>query len=141
MRKTRVLLVCVHNSARSQMAKAILNRLAGDRFEACSAGLTPTVINPLAIAAMKDWGVDISQKQTRSVFELYKKGEPFEYLITVCDPMKAEQCPVFPGIVKRLHWSFPDPSDFTGTFEEKLEQTKAVGDAIRSQIEEWLKAQ
>ncbi len=139
MDKKRVLFVCVHNSARSQMAEAFLNVLAGDRFEAMSAGLEPGTLNPLAIDVMKEMGIDISRSQTKSAFDLYKKGELFSYVITVCDATSAEMCPLFPGLVTaQIHWSFADPSSFTGTYEEKLAQTRAVRNAIKANIEEWL---
>ncbi|HOJ44292.1 MAG TPA: arsenate reductase ArsC [Syntrophorhabdaceae bacterium] len=139
MDKKRVLFVCVHNSARSQMAEALLNHLAGDRFEAESAGLEPGVLNPLAVSVMKEIGIDISQKKTKSVFDLFKRGELFSYVITVCDAASAEACPVFPGLItKTIHWSFEDPSNFDGTYEERLEKTRKVRDAIRKKIEEWI---
>ena len=140
MDKKRVLFVCVHNSARSQMAEAFLKALAGDRFEAMSAGLEPGVLNPLVVDAMKEVGIDISHNRTKSAFDLYKKGELFSYVITVCDAASAEQCPLFPGLLTaQIHWSFADPSSFTGTYEEKLAQTRAVRDAIKDKMEEWLR--
>ena len=139
MAKKRVLFVCVHNSARSQLAEAFLNTLAGDRVEAMSAGLEPRALNPLAVAVMKEVGIDISQNQTKSAFDLYKEGELFSYVITVCDTASAEMCPLFPGLLTaQIHWSFPHPSSFTGTYEEKLAQIRAVRDAIKTTIEEWL---
>jgi arsenate reductase len=121
------------------MAEAFLNVLAGDRFEAMSAGLEPGTLNPLAIDVMKEMGIDISRSQTKSAFDLYKKGELFSYVITVCDATSAEMCPLFPGLVTaQIHWSFADPSSFTGTYEEKLAQTRAVRNAIKANIEEWL---
>ena len=140
MDKKRVLFVCVHNSARSQMAEALLNTIAGDRFEAHSAGLEPGILNPLAVEVMKEIGIDISKNQTKSVFDLFKRGELFSYVVTVCDAASAEACPIFPGLLsKTIHWSFEDPSSFTGTLEEKLEKTRRVRDAIKEKIEEWLK--
>ncbi len=139
--KRRVLFVCVHNSARSQMAEAFLNSIAGDRFEAMSAGLDPGTLNPLVVEVMKEVGIDISHNQTKSAFDLYKKGELFSYVITVCDAASAEQCPLFPGLLTaQIHWSFADPSAFTGTYEEKLKQTKLLRDAIKTKIEEWLRS-
>ncbi len=139
MEKKRVLFVCVHNSARSQMAEAFLDSLAGDRFEAHSAGLEPGALNPLAVEAMKETGIDISQNQTKSAFDLFKKGELFSYVVTVCDATSAETCPIFPGLVtKTIHWSFEDPSAFTGTHEERIEQTRKVRDEIKRTIEEWI---
>jgi arsenate reductase len=140
MHKKRVLFVCVHNSARSQMAEAFLNALAGDRFEAVSAGLEPGALNPLAVDAMREVGLDISHNRTKSAFNLYKKGELFSYAITVCDAASAEQCPLFPGLLTaQIHWSFADPSAFTGTHGEKLARTRAVRDAIKAKIEGWLR--
>lgn len=138
MPKDRVLFVCIHNSARSQMAEALLNHLAGDKFEAESAGLEPGTLNPLAVDAMKKMNIDISKKQTRSVFDLYKSGRMFAYVVTVCDEATAERCPIFAGVTKRLHWSFPDPSALEGTYDEKLRQTIAIRDQIRNHIENWL---
>ena len=138
--KKRVLFVCVHNSARSQIAEAFLNALAGDRFEAMSAGLEPGTLNPLVVDVMKEAGIDISRNQTKSAFDLFKKGELYSYVITVCDAASAEMCPLFPGLLTaQIHWSFADPSSFTGSHEEKLAQTRAVRDAIKAKIEDWLK--
>jgi len=140
MSKKRILFVCVHNSARSQMAEAFLNNLAGDRFEAMSAGLEPGTLNPLAVEVMKEVGIDISQNRTKSVFDLYKKGELFSYVITVCDEANAQRCPVFPGLLTtQIHWGFADPLAFTGTFEERLAQTRQLRDTIKAKIEKWLK--
>ncbi len=108
--KQRVLFICVHNSARSQMAEAFLREICGDQFEAHSAGLEPGELNPSAVEAMREIGIDISQKQTQSVFDVFKSGELFSYVITVCDETSAERCPIFPGVAKRLHWSFADPA-------------------------------
>jgi arsenate reductase (thioredoxin) len=140
MDKKKVLFVCVHNSARSQMAEAFLIALAGEKFEAMSAGLEPGTLNPLAVEAMKEAGIDISHNRTKGAFDLFKKGELFSYVITVCDAASAEQCPLFPGLLTaQIHWSFADPASFRGTYEEKLAQTRVVRDAIKSKIEEWLK--
>ena len=138
MDKERVLFICVHNSARSQMAEAILNYLAGERYIAESAGLEPGKLNPLAVEAMKDMGIDISQRKTQDVFDLYKHGRRFNYVITVCDEASGERCPLFPGITKKLQWSFPDPSSLQGTYEEKLHQTIDIRNQIKAQIEKWL---
>jgi arsenate reductase len=139
MDKVRVLFVCVHNSARSQMAEALLNHIAGERFHAESAGLEPGTLNPLAVAAMGEMNIDISGNQTRDVFDLYKRGERFNYVITVCDESSGERCPVYPGITKRIHWSFDDPASFTGSYEEKLARTIQVRDQMRERIQDWLK--
>lgn len=135
--KTKILFICSHNSARSQMAQAFVNREYGDLFEAESAGLEPGDLNPLAVAAMAEVGIDISEQPTHSVWELFKKGRTYGYVITVCDDVSAEPCPIFPGTCLRLHWSFPDPSRFTGANHEKLEKMREVRDAIREQISLW----
>lgn len=137
--KKRVLFLCIHNSARSQMAAAFLNEIAGDRFEVESAGLEPGKLNPLVVTAMKQVGIDISQNQTQSVFELFKSGQRFQYVISVCDEASAERCPIFPGVTTRLNWGFADPSTFTGTEDERLRQVVAVRDQIRLKIQEWAK--
>jgi arsenate reductase len=139
MSKAHLLFVCIHNSARSQMAEALLNHLAGDRFEAESAGLEPGTLNPLAVEAMKNMNIDISQKKTQSVFDLYRSSRMFSYVITVCDEASGERCPIFPGVTKRLHWSFPDPSALRGTYEERIAQTIAIREQIQRRIESWLK--
>jgi arsenate reductase len=139
MAKHKVLFVCVHNSARSQMAEAWLNHLCGDRFEAHSAGLEPGNLNPLTVQAMEEVGIDISQKKTQSVFDLVKSGKIYSYVITVCDEASAERCPVFPGITKRLHWSFPDPAAVTGTTKEKLKEVRKIRDDIKTAVEGWCK--
>ncbi len=135
--KQRVLFVCIHNSARSQMAEAFLNQLCGDEFEAQSAGLEPGKLNPVVVEAMKEIGIDISRNQTKTVFDMVKSGKLFQYVITVCDEASAERCPIFPGVTSRLHWSFPDPSGFPGTHTEKLARTREVRDAIKAKIETW----
>jgi arsenate reductase len=136
MKKIKVLFICVHNSARSQMAEAFLKHLAGDRFEVKSAGLEPGVLNPLVVEAMKEIGIDISHNKTKSVQEF--SNESFDYVITVCDATSGARCPFFPGKTKRLHWEFEDPSGFTGTNEEKLQKIRAVRDAIRKKIKDWI---
>jgi len=138
MTKTSVLFVCIHNSARSQMAEGLLNHLGNDRFEAASAGIEPGTLNPVAVAAMRQVGIDISGNATKSVQSFVERGFDFDYVITVCDKASAERCPVVPGSATRLHWPFPDPSTFTGSFDEKLVPTARVRDAIRERIMEWL---
>jgi arsenate reductase len=140
MDKKKVLFICVHNSARSQMAEALLKQMAGDRFEVESAGLEPGKLNPLAVEVMKEEGIDISQNKTKSVFDFYKQGKQYDYVITVCDESQAKGCPVFPGKGQRLHWGFYDPSGFTGTQEERFKKTREVRDQIEAKIKEWLKA-
>jgi len=137
MTKIKVLFVCVHNSARSQMSEAFLNHYFGDKFEAESAGLEAGKLNPIVVDAMKEIGIDISGNKTKSVFDYYKQGRMFKYVITVCDQTAAERCPIFPGIAEKIHWSFPDPSALQGTYEEKLEGTKRIREMINEKIEEW----
>lgn len=128
----RVLFLCTHNSARSQMAEGFLRELAGDRFEAYSAGTEASQVRPLAIRAMGEEGIDISHQESKALDHYL--GEPFDLLITVCDQAN-EACPIFPGARKRLHWSFPDPSKATGSEEEQLAVYRQVRDAIRERIE------
>jgi arsenate reductase len=135
--KQKVLFICVHNSARSQMAEAFLNDICGDHFEAHSAGLEPGTLNPMAVEAMREIGIDISRKGTQSVFDVFKSGELFAYTITVCDETSADRCPIFGGVTTRLHWSFPDPAAITGTREERLAGTRQIRDEIRAGIETW----
>jgi len=137
MKKKSVLFVCIHNSARSQMAEAFLNQICGAEFEAHSAGIEPGKLNPIVVEAMREVGVDISGNQTKAVFDFIKTGQMFAYVITVCDEASAERCPIFPGVTTRLHWGFPDPSGFQGTPEERLAKTREVRDAIRQKIEGW----
>ena len=138
MIRTKVLFVCVHNAGRSQMAEAWLKALGGDQFDAHSAGLEPGTLNPWAIEAMKEVGIDISANLTKSVFDLYKQGQVFNYVVTVCDESSSERCPVFPGIAKRLHWSFEDPSSFQGSWEEKMAKTRVVRDQIKAKVSTWI---
>jgi arsenate reductase len=135
--KSKVLFVCIHNSARSQMAEAFLTRTCGEVFEAQSAGLEPGKLNPVVVEVMKEAGIDISGKPTKAVFDILKTGQLFSHVITVCDETSAERCPIFPGVTRRLHWSFADPSSFRGTPEEVLARTREVRDAVRQKIEEW----
>jgi arsenate reductase len=133
--KKNVLFVCIHNSARSQMAEAFLNQVCGDEFEAHSAGIEPGKLNPVVVEVMKEAGIDISGNLTKGVFDFIKSGQMFAYVITVCDEASAEHCPIFPGVTTRLHWSFPDPSAFQDA--EKLAKTREVRDAIKEKIEQW----
>jgi arsenate reductase len=105
-----------------------------------SAGLEPGTINPLVIEVMREEGIDISQNGVNSVFELFKQGRLFQYVITVCDESSGERCPIFPGIINRLHWGFDDPSRFAGNHQEKLEQTRLVRDQIRDKIKAFVES-
>lgn len=119
------------------MAEAMLHQKCGASVHVESAGLTPGTLNPLAVAALKERGIDIEGKPTRDALELYKSGARYHYVITVCDEASAERCPVFPGALKRLHWSLPDPSQFTGTWDEKLAKTRDVLREIERHVDEW----
>ena len=133
--KRKVLFLCTHNSARSQMAEGLLRQLAGDRFEAFSAGTEATRVRPLAIRAMEEIGVDISGQESKTLDRYL--GEPFDYVITVCDEAN-EACPFFPGASTRLHWSFEDPSRAEGLEEERLMVFRKVRDDLRERIEQDL---
>ncbi len=140
MEKVKVLFVCIHNSARSQMAEALLNHLAGDKYEATSAGLEKGTLNQLAVRVMSEIGIDISKNQTKDVFEFFKSGRLFNYVVTVCDAANSERCPIFPGVSKTLHWSFEDPSSLSGTEEEKLEKTRKIRDEIQVEIRKFIES-
>ncbi len=140
MGKEKVLFVCIHNSARSQMAEELLRKMAGDRFEVESAGLEPGNLNPFVVKVLKEEeGIDIAGKKTQAVFDLLKAGKTYTYVIAVCDGASAEKCPVFPGINKKIHWSFRDPSRFDGSDEEKIQRTREVKKEIEDKIQQWLK--
>ena len=140
MEKIKVLFICIHNSARSQMAEAFLNHLAGNWFEATSAGLEKGTLNPLAVRVMSEVGIDISKNQTKDVFEFYKNGRLFNYVVTVCDTANSERCPIFPSASKTLHWSFTDPSSLSGTEEEKLQKTRKVRNEIEVEIRKFIES-
>lgn len=130
----QVLIICRHNSGRSQIAEAYLKKLAGDRVDAASAGLEPAgAVNPLVVEVMREEGFDLSQKKPQSVFELFKQGRLFDHVITVCSDTES-QCPIFPGITRRWHMPFPDPSKAAGTRNEQLAQVRT----IREMIKAWL---
>lgn len=139
MVRRKVLFVCIHNSARSQMAEAYLNTLGGDLFEAESAGLEPGTLNPLAVAAMQEEGIDISRNRTKDVQEFLRRGQLFDFLITVCDATAAERCPVFPGPAVRLHWGFADPAALTGSQEERAAATRQIRDQIKEAVKVFLR--
>ena len=135
--KQKVLILCTGNSARSQMAEGLLRSMGGKRFEVASAGVSPSSVRPEAIAAMREIGVDISSHRSKSIDEFL--GQEFDYVITVCDNAN-EQCPIFPGKTKRIHWSFEDPAAAKGSAEEKLRVFIRVRDEIRSRLEEFVGA-
>ncbi len=133
---TRVLFLCTHNSARSQMAEGFLRTMASDRFEAGSAGTEKTSVNPLAIRAMAELGIDLGGQTSKLYTDV--ASEAWDFLITVCDDAN-ERCPWVPGSVQRLHWSFPDPSRATGSEEERLAVFRRVRDQIRERLTDWLR--
>lgn len=134
--KTRVLFLCTGNSCRSQMAEGWLRHLAGDRFEAASAGTHPVGLNPGAVEAMRERGVDISAHRSKSVAEL--AGEEFDYVITVCDRAK-ESCPVLPGAARTLRWSFDDPAEALGSPEERRAAFRRVRDEIAARVADFIR--
>jgi arsenate reductase len=138
VKKPRVLFLCTHNSARSQMAEGFLRAMAGDRFEAHSAGTEKTSVNPLAIQVMAERGIDISGHASKVYVGLMQ--EPWDFLVTVCDDAN-ERCPFIPGVQKRLHWSFPDPSRASGSDGERLAVFRRVRDQIETRLTAWLAEQ
>jgi arsenate reductase len=133
---TRVLFLCTGNSARSQMAEALLRERAGDRFEAFSAGLEPSAVNPMAVAAMAEVGVDISAQRSKNLTE-YLGKQHFGYLVTVCDHAAAN-CPMFPGVAHRLHWSLVDPAAVEGDHDERLATFRQVRDRLSALVDEFI---
>lgn len=138
MNPTKVLFVCIHNSARSQMAEAYLNHFGDGRFQAESAGLEPGKLNPRVLQVMGEDGIDLSKNKTKSVFDIVRQGKLFEYVVTVCDEASAEKCPIFPGVPRRLHWSFKDPSALTGAEESRLQGTREIRDQIKTRVKQWI---
>jgi arsenate reductase (thioredoxin) len=138
--KIRVLFICIHNSGRSQMAETFLKTIGGGRFEAESAGLEPKPIYPYVIKVMKEIGYDLSGNTSDPVMQFFKEGRLYDYVITVCNESIENQCPIFPGIARRLHWPFPDPQKATGTEDEKLENIRSIRDQIREHIKSWVKS-
>lgn len=136
--KYRVLFVCIHNSARSQMAEAFLQKYGGELFEAESAGIEPGKLNPNVVTVMQEIGIDLAGKATQGVFDLVQQGRGYNSVITVCDKEAAERCPIFPGVVKRIAWSFKDPSSFSGSREEILQQTREVRDEIEQSVKAFV---
>lgn len=131
---TRVLFLCVHNSARSQMAQAFLEKHGEGMFAAESAGLEPGKLNPFVVRAMAEVGIDISGNATKSVFDLAAAGARFDVVVTVCSKEAAERCPIFPGLAKRLHWPFSDPSTFSGSDGEIMVRVRGVRDEIEAAV-------
>ena len=135
MSRSRVLVLCTHNSARSQMAEGLLRALAPDRFEVASAGTEATRVHPLAIRAMDELGIDLRGHTSKTVDRFVT--ERWDVVLTVCDDAN-ERCPIFPGPVTRVHWSFEDPSAAAGTEDERLAVFRRVRDAIALRLRSWV---
>jgi arsenate reductase (thioredoxin) len=137
--QVKVLFLCVHNAARSRMAEALLGELGGPRFEVTSAGFEPREVNPLVEEALAEVGLRLpSTAPQPSVFDLFKAGRYFHYVVGVCDEEQGQKCPLFPGVTQRIYWSFPDPATFTGTHDERLSRVVQVREAIRARLQAWL---
>lgn len=138
MKKSRIMFVCIHNSARSQMCEAFVRHYSPDRFDVYSSGIEKGTLNPLVVEAMKELGISMEHLYAKSTQEFIERGEVFDYVITVCDESSAERCPVFPGKHVRLHWGFSDPSVLSGSDEQKLQGIRVIRDAIQKQVLTWL---
>lgn len=138
MTPIKVLFLCIHNSARSQMAEAYLKKFGGQKFVTESAGLETGTLNPLAVEVMREDGIDISGNKTKNVFDFFKEGRMYNYVITVCDEASAASCPIFPGVHKKINWSFADPSAFTGLYDEKIIATRKVRDQIKISVQRFV---
>lgn len=136
--KIKVLFICIHNSARSQMAEEFLRLFSGDKFEVESAGFEATQINPLVVQAMKEEGINLTGKQTQSVFNLYNEKKFFGYVITVCNKARESDCPIFPGKPTRIHWDLENPEDFVGTDEEKMQKVRELRDKIKKLVQKFI---
>ena len=136
--KEKVLVICVHNSARSQMGEEYIRKYGGDIFEVESAGLEPGMLNPLVVEVLKEEGIDITGKKTQSAFDLYKSGKTYDFVITVCSKEAQERCPIYPGTKERLHWPFSDPSSLEGTHEEQLNRTREIREEIKAAVKTFV---
>lgn len=136
--KESLLVVCVHNSARSQMAEEFFRLYGSDIFDVESAGIEPGTLNPLVVKALALDGIDISSKATKSAFDLHAAGRSFDLVITVCDSEASERCPVYPGTKKRLHWPFSDPSSFSGNERQRLAETIRVKEEIQHRVKAFV---
>ncbi len=135
MARPRVLFLCTHNSARSQMAEGFLRAVARDRVDVASAGTEATSVHPLAIRVMNEVGIDLRGHTSKTLDRVI--DQPWDYVITVCNSA-TERCPVFPGQTTRLHWSFDDPSQATGSADDRLKAFRRVRDEIIAQLQAWL---
>ena len=130
----KVLVVCVHNSARSQIAETLINDLGKGYFVAESAGIEKGSLNPYVVKAMKEQGYDISKNETNSVFEFFKEGRSYTFVVKVCDQINGQKCPVFPHALKEFYWNIPDPSDLTGCEEEILTEVRTIIAMIKEKV-------
>ena len=138
MKKIRIMFVCIHNSARSQMCEAFVKHIAPERFDVHSSGIEAGKMNPLVVQAMAEIGISMTGQYAKLAQEYIDRKEVFDYVITVCDESSAERCPMFPGKHIRLHWGFPDPSALSGSDEEKLEGIRPIRDSIHKRVLNWL---
>jgi arsenate reductase len=134
----RVLFICIHNSARSQMAETFLNELGKGKFIAESAGLEAGNLNPIAVKAMSEAGFDISKNKTKSVFDFFKQGKRYEIVVKVCDALNGQRCPIFPSTKVTLNWELTDPSSLPGTAEQKLVAIRPIRDLIKIKVEKLI---
>ncbi|WKY48770.1 arsenate reductase ArsC [Eubacteriaceae bacterium ES3] len=134
----KVLFVCVHNSARSQMAEAFLKQIGGKDFLAESAGLEPAPLNPIMVEAMSEIGYDLSDNQTHSVFDYFNEGRRYAMVVKVCDEINGQRCPIFPLTLKNINWNLHDPEIFTGPHDERLEQMRSLRDEIKEYVEAFV---
>ena len=138
--KPRIMFVCIHNSARSQMCEAFVRHYADNRFEVHSSGIESGKLNPLVVQAMAEIGISMDGHYAKPAQQYIDRNEEFDYVVTVCDESSAERCPMFPGKHQRLHWGFPDPSAIQGSDEEKLAGIRPIRDDIRTRVLQWLQA-
>jgi arsenate reductase len=137
MNRKKVLFFCIHNSARSQIAQAWLKHIGGNAFDVESAGLEPRTLKPLVIAAMREVDIDISQNTTQSVFDVFKSGRTFHYVIALCDEANAKRCPAFPGVSKFLRWDFPERPKLRNIEAEQLAHFRNVRDRMKDRVTAW----
>jgi arsenate reductase len=138
MQKRRVLFISPVNDSRSQMAEALLNSLAGDEYEAWSAGFQPGELSPVTVQVMREIGVDICTQRTKKLFELYRSGMVFNHIVTLCDVSVGEKSPIYPNHRYYIEWSTPDPDAFEGPEEERTRRLRQCRDRLQRRIEEWL---
>lgn len=134
----RILFVCIHNSGRSQMAEAFLNELGAPEFVAESAGVDPRPVNPEVVRVMREVGHDLSDAESDNIVDFFRQGRLYEQVIYVCERGTEQDCPLFPGVRRTLHWPYPDPATLAGDEAERLEALREIRDQIRGRVEDWL---